>query len=248
MMKQFIALAENFRRGKIIVFPMASSTPDETGSELVAEFKGYGAKNVVCVNLSPEQAAKQESAAILVDAGGVYFAGGDQARITKALLDTPVHQKLLEIYKQGAVIGGTSAGAAVMSEIMITGDERRKVPAGREFETIQADNVITTRGLGFITTAIIDQHFATRKRHNRLISLIAEHPKLLGIGIDESTAIIVEPEETFNVIGEKDVVVYDATRAKVQISAAKSIGLANVVMHVLLPGTKFSLKTRKILD
>jgi cyanophycinase len=248
MMKQFIAMAERVRSGKIVVFPMASATPEEVGSELVAEFKNNGAKSVVSVNLTREQASLPESSAILSDAGGIYFAGGDQARITKALLDTPVHRKLLEIYENGAVIGGTSAGAAVMSEIMITGDEKRTVQEGHDFETIQADNVVTTKGLGFIKAAIVDQHFATRKRHNRLISLIAEYPQLLGIGVDESTAIIVNPEGTFDVIGEKDVVVYDPARAKVQITAAKSIGISNMVMHVLLPGTRFSLKTRKILD
>jgi cyanophycinase len=248
MMKQFVAMAERVRSGKIVVFPMASATPEEAGSDLVAEFKKYGAKSVVSVNLTREQASLTESAAVLSDAGGVYFAGGDQARITKALLDTPVHRKLLEIYESGAVIGGTSAGAAVMSEVMITGDEKRPVPEGRDYETIQAENVVTTKGLGFIRTAIMDQHFATRKRHNRLISLVAEHPQLLGIGVDESTAIIVNPEGTFDVIGEKDVVVYDAARAKIQITAAKSIGISSMVMHVLLPGTRFSMKTRKILD
>lgn len=245
MMKQFIAMAERVRSGKIVVFPMASATPEEVGSELVAEFTKNGAKSVVSINLTREQASLPENSTILSGAGGVYFAGGDQARITKAILDTPVHRKLLEIYENGAVIGGTSAGAAVMSEIMITGDEKRVVQEGHDFETIQADNVVTTKGLGFLKAAIVDQHFATRKRHNRLISLIAEHPQLVGIGVDESTAIIVNPDGTFDVIGEKDVVVYDPAHAKVQITAAKSIGISNMVMHVLLPGTKFSLKTRK---
>ena len=248
MMKKFVQLAEQVKSGKIIVFPMASSVPDEVGPEQVAEFKKIGAKEVVSFNLTQEQALKPENSAILDEVGGVYFCGGDQARIMKVLLDTPVQKKLLEIYDNGAVIGGTSAGAAVMSEVMITGDERREVKEGHEFETLQAGIVVTSPGLAFIKIAIIDQHFATRKRHNRLISLVAENPRLLGIGIDESTAVLVNPDETFEVLGEKNVVVYDAAQANITLSPSRAIGIFGMTMHVLLPGTKFDLKQRKILN
>lgn len=246
MMKKFVVLAQQCGSGKIIIFPMASSVPNEVGPELVEEFKKLGA-NAEFHILTREQALREESSKILDDVGGVYFSGGDQSRQTAVLLNTPIHKKLLEIYETGAVMGGTSAGAAVMSEVMITGEERREVKEGREFETLQAGIVVTAPGFGFIKTAIADQHFATRKRHNRLISLIAENPKLLGIGIDESTAIIVNPDETFDVIGEKNVVIYDASRAQINIAPSKSIGISNMILHVLLPGTKFDLKTRKIV-
>ena len=246
MTKQFIALSEKAATGSILVFPMASATPAESGPDMVKELKGLGAKNVEFRILTREQAEKPEAAAILDGVGGVYFTGGDQARVTKALLGTPVHRKLLEIYANGAVIGGTSAGAAIMSEVMITGDEVKKPESGHEFETIEAGNVITTPGLGFIKSAVIDQHFATRKRHNRLISVLAEHPALLGIGIDESTAILVRPDETFEVVGEKDVIVYDPGRARFEIKPSKAVGVVGMTLHVLLPGTVFDLKTRTI--
>lgn len=246
MTKQFIALSEKAAAGSILVFPMASATPAESGAAMVKELKGLGAKAAEFRILTREQAEKPEAAAILDGIGGVYFTGGDQARVTKALLGTPVHRKLLEIYANGAVIGGTSAGAAIMSEVMITGDEVKKPESGHEFETIEAGNVITTPGLGFLKSAVVDQHFATRKRHNRLISVLAEHPALLGIGIDESTAIIVRPDETFEVVGEKDVIVYDPARAKFEIRPNKAIGVAGMTLHVLLPGTVFDLKTRTI--
>jgi cyanophycinase len=247
MMKKFVALSQQVNSGKIVVFPMASSVPNKVGPEQVEEFKKMGAPKAEFQILTREQALKEESCGLLEDAGGVFFSGGDQARLMGVLLNTPLHKKLLEIYEKGAVIGGTSAGAAVISEIMITGDEKREVKEGHEFETLQAGIVVTAPGLGFIKTAIVDQHFATRKRHNRLISLIAENPRLLGIGIDECTAIIVNPDETFDVIGEKDVVIYDASRAKVNIAPSKSIGISNMILHVLLPGTKFNLKKRKIM-
>jgi cyanophycinase len=130
---------------------------------------------------------------------------------------------------------------------MITGDENREVEKGHEFETIQAKNIVTSPGLGFLKTAIIDQHFVTRKRHNRLISLVAENPELLGIGIDESTAIIIKENETFEVIGEKNVIVYDASQAIIDISASQSISGIHVIMHILKAGDKFSLKTKEVL-
>ncbi|MGA2586262.1 MAG: cyanophycinase [Candidatus Aminicenantales bacterium] len=247
MMKRFIALAEQSGRGTILVFPMASATPEETGKSQVEEFVKYGAKNVVFRNLTREDALKPGSADLLDGVGGVYFCGGDQARITKVLLDTPVHARLLDLYAGGAVIGGISAGAAVMSRLMITGDEKREVKSGDEFSTLQAGNIVTTRGLGFISSAIIDQHFATRKRHNRLISLVAENPSLLGVGIDETTAIIVSRGERFEVIGDKDVIVYDATRAKVTITPSKAVGIVGMTTHVLLPGQTYDLKSKKVL-
>jgi len=231
-----------------VIGGMASSVPAEVGPEQAEQLRQLGAENVECHILTREQALKEESAAVLNDAGGVFFSGGVQSRLTAVLIDTPVHKKLLQLYTEGAVIGGTSAGAAVMSEVMITGDEKREAEEGHAFETLQADNVVTIRGFGFIQGAIIDQHFVRRKRHNRLISLVAENPKLLGIGIDESTAIIVGPDNTFEVVGERNVIVFDASRAKVKIGPSQTISGSNMIMHILQNGDRFDLKTRKVLS
>lgn len=247
MMKEFIELASGFKSGKIIILPMASAEPDKVAKEQAEEFKKLGAREVSYHILTREQASSEESARILDDVGGVFFSGGVQSRLTDILLNTPLHRKLLEIYEGGAAIGGTSAGAAVMSEVMITGDERRKVEEGHEFETIQARNIVTSPGFGFVKGAIIDQHFVARKRHNRLISLVVEYPKLLGIGIDESTAIIVNPDQTFEVIGEGNVIVLDASRAKVQILPSQSLSGSNIIMHILKAGARFNLKAKRAL-
>ena len=246
MVKRFVDLAGGFNTGKIVILPMASSVPEESAAEEASDFKKFGAKSVETCFLTREQALKPESAKLLDGAGGVFFSGGDQSRLTGVLLDTPVHKKLLELYEQGCVIGGTSAGAAVMSEVMITGDEVRKVEAGREFETLQARNIVTARGFGFVQRAVIDQHFVTRKRHNRLISLLAEHPDLMGVAIDESTAILVKPDETFEVVGAKQVIVYDPAGAKFSILPNQNIGFTNLVMHALTDGDRFDMKTREL--
>ncbi len=245
MMNRFVDLAARSGAGRIVILPMASSVPAESAAEETEGFRKLGAKDVVTINLTREQALLPESAALLNGAGGVFFSGGDQSRLTAVLLDTPVYRKLHDLYDQGAVIGGTSAGAAVMSEVMITGDEARKPAAGREFETLQVANVITARGFGFIRKAVIDQHFVTRRRHNRLISLLAEHPDLLGVAIDESTAVLVRPDETFEVVGAKQVVIYDPANAKFRILPNSNIAFIGLVMHALTNGDTFDLKTRK---
>lgn len=247
MMKRFVELAGKFNSGKIIIFPMASSVPGEVGPEQAEQLKKFGTREVEYHILTREQALKEESTGILDNVGGVFFSGGVQSRLADILRDTPTHKRLLEIYEKGAVIGGTSAGAAVMSEIMITGDERKEVEKDHKFETIEARNIVTVPGFGFIKTAIIDQHFVRRKRHNRLLSLVAEYPELLGIGIDESTAIIVKPDETFEVVGERNVIVYDASPAQIHIMPSQSISGFNLIMHILKDGDCFDLKAKNVI-
>lgn len=247
MMKRFVEMASRAGSGRIVVLPMASATPDETGRSLVEEFKQLGAREVAYYNFTRKEAENYSNARLLAESGGIFFTGGVQTRIIEAILDTPIHNMIKELYQKGAVIGGTSAGAAVMSELMITGDEVRKPEEGHEFETIEAGNVIVARGLGLIKSAIIDQHFATRKRHNRLISIIAGHPELLGLGIDEATAIIVNPDETLEVIGYRNVIVYDSSRARVEVRGDKALSIRGMIMHVLLEGERFDLKKRRPL-
>ncbi len=251
ILKRFIALAERFQSGKIVIYLMASGVPMEDGPSDVEDFKKAGAKNVVWANLTRDQAMVQDNVDALNDAGGVYFEGGDQSRLTAALLDTSVLAKIKDLYRKGAVIGGTSAGAAVMSEVMITGDELRK-PGGEEiecdkFRTIESGNIITSRGFGFVTAAVIDQHHIARKRENRLISVIGEHPDLLGVAVNENTAILVAPDETFEVVGESYVLILDPGRAKIQVLPTKQISIENMGFHLLTPGTRYSLKTRQVL-
>ena len=247
IVKKFIEQAERSGSGKIVIFPMSSSEPEESGKWHVEQLKKFGARQVEYHVLTREDSLKEASAKILDNVGGIYLSGGDQSRLADALVDTPVHRRLLEIYEEGGVIAGSSAGAAIMSEIMITGEEKREVESGYEFEVIKASNIVTREGFGFMKTAIVDQHFVRRKRHNRLISLVAENPGLLGIGVDEGTAIIVKPDDTFEVVGPLNVIIYDASGASINIEADQTISSHNMVMHILKAGDRFDLKTRRVL-
>jgi len=246
LMEKFVSLASRTGPPRVIILTMASSVPEETGPALVKEFKELGVEKVDYYHFSREEALKPETSSFLEGATGIFFSGGDQSRLTAAILDTPFHEKLLDLYYQGAVIGGTSAGAAVMSEIMITGEEKRKVEEGQEWTTIEIENIITSRGLGFIKEAIVDQHFLRRRRQNRLFSLILENPGLIGLGIDESTAVLARPDGKLEILGESQVMIIDARQALVIKDEKGKLGGLNIKLHLLLAGSTFDLKTGKV--
>jgi cyanophycinase len=239
LMRRYVELAKGFGTGRIVIFTMASGVPLEVGPELVAEFRNYGVKDVAYYQLTRDEAMNADSAKILDGVSAIWFAGGDQARLTAALLDTPIHARMLELYAEGCLIGGTSAGAAVMSEVMITGDEKRTTEENANWQTIETDNVVHVRGFGFVKNAIIDQHFLVRRRHNRLISLVLEDPALLGAGIDESTAILVRPDGKWEVLGESQVFVVDARKAVVSKAPSGKLGAHGLALNFLLPGDVF---------
>jgi cyanophycinase len=135
-------------------------------------------------------------------ATGVFFTGGDQARIMEVLRDAELIGALRERYKAGVVFGGTSAGAAIMSERMITGEG--------DFTVLDAAKVEIRPGLGLLPGVIVDQHFIKRQRENRLFGLVLAHPEERGIGIDESTAILVEDGRKGLVVGSSQVMLVDA--------------------------------------
>ncbi len=216
-----------------------------TGPEKVAELQGLGA-TAVSVALTREEAMRPDAARVLDSATGIWFSGGDQNRLTAALAGTPVERAIHARYRAGAVVGGTSAGAAVMSAHMLTGDERRPGGARRDttdnWITIDRNNVAVDSGFALVSNVIIDQHFLRRKRHNRLVSLVLEHPVRLGVGIDESTALVVEPDGRWRVSGASVAVVYDARQAAVT-PAGTTLGAAGMSMHVLPAGGRFDPST-----
>jgi cyanophycinase len=246
VMNPFIKLAGG-ERSKIVYFPMASGYGDSEAGARIADMKKYGAGTVLHLNINKQQANSDSVLALLEGTTGVYFGGGDQAKLTGVLKGTRTEKRLHELYMNGAVLGGTSAGAAVMSAIMLTGDERRPT-RDSSWNKIEAENVITIDGFGFIDDAIVDQHFLIRRRSNRLISVILEHPTKVGVGIDEATAIWVKPDHTFEVLGKSTVLVYDATSAEVKRDATGyGLRAADVRMSVLRAGSVYDLKSKKVI-
>ena len=249
LVQEFVELAGGAGHSKIVVFGMASATGLATGEEKANDLRKLGATALnVFVNVA--QANSDSVAHMLDGATGVWFIGGDQVRLLDALKGTKTEEAIHRLYANGAVIGGTSAGAAVMSSTMLTGDERHPggvrpvndTSSAGAWMTIARDNVVTTPGFGLIANAIVDQHFLRRKRNNRLISLVLDQPVHLGVGIDESTVLVVEPDGRWRVDGESVAVVYDARQASVTQPGA-TLGASGVVVHVLPAGSRYDPQT-----
>ncbi len=244
LVREFVELAGGAGKARILVFAMASADGKRSGEAKAKDLRELGAE---AVNLWVQRDGADADSIVeaVRTATGIWFGGGDQSKLTAALGGSRTAAAIAVRYRAGAVVGGTSAGAAVMSAIMLTGDERR--PGGARPDTtlsmvtIDRDNVTTANGFGLLDNAIIDQHFLRRKRHNRLISLVLEREPHLGAGIDESTAIIVEPDGRWRVAGSSVVVIYDARKSAITTSG--TLGAASMSMHVLPAGGRFDPRT-----
>lgn len=250
LVQDFVKLAGGAGHARIIVFAMASEDGKASGEEKAEDLRKLGAE-ATSVFVDHDQANTDSVAHLLDGATGVWFGGGDQVLLTKALLGTRTEAAIRARYQSGAVVGGTSAGAAVMSNPMITGDERHRggdrPPADTTdaFMTIARDNMIMAPGFGLIRGAIVDQHFLRRKRHNRLMSVVLERPEHLGVGIDESTALVVFPDGHWEVRGASAASVYDARQSRITPPAAHTLGATNVIVHILPAGSSFDPRTGK---
>lgn len=241
LMTQFVELGGG-KDARILIVPYASGDINDTGQYQQQEFKRLGCASVEYITMTKEDIDSKQSLDKLNGVTAVFFSGGDQNRLTGMLLHTKFLEKIKDIYRNGGVIGGTSAGAAVMSKIMLTGEEK-DVPERKngDFSYIRKGTVQIAEGFGFVDNAIIDQHFIIRKRENRLISLVLQHPDLKGIGIDESTAIIVNPDHSFKVAGQSQVMVFEP-KASVKVTAGGYLKTDSLNIRILTAGDSYLLK------
>jgi cyanophycinase len=250
MMRAYIDLCGGVD-APVVIVPFASTTPVEQGERMKQEMQSLGCTHVTVLDRTLASPSVDE----VRSAAGIYFIGGDQSRLRDCLTGTSTLAAIRKAYERGAVVGGTSAGAAVMSRVMLSGNELQNPcvvspdegDAIDAFSRIQLGNIETTEGFGFLEGCIVDQHFVQRKRENRLISVVLEHPDLLGIGIDESTAIIVAGGR-FEVLGKSCVIVLDAAHVTdVGIGRGGSLRCVGLTMHVLTEGQRFELATRTVM-
>jgi len=249
IIQKFVNLANKAENPKILVLPMASSVPLEVGPEQAEGIRRLGGKNVQVVHFTKEQANQDSILKKFEGVTGIFISGGSQSRFMRVVSGTPVENKIIDLYKNGAVIAGTSAGAAVQSKMMITGDEKLHLSERAPFSRLVSKNIVTQEGLGLISDIIVDQHFVARRRNNRLLSLVIENPQMLGVGIDESTAIWIKPDRTFEVFGDRSVVVYDAGNAQISSTEPESslLEASDLNLHILKAGAQYDLTSRKVL-
>lgn len=234
-------IARRTGNGKLIVTTLASQVAEELWLEYEKIFKSLGVKNVQHLKIDkPEDARDPALKSLFANARTVFFTGGDQLKITTKIGGTQIVDWLQEIYESGGTIAGTSAGASIMGKTMLVG--------GENVESHKVGSWKMAPGLGFLPDLIIDQHFAQRGRIGRLLGAVAPNPGMVGVGIDEDTAIIVE-NNGFTVVGSNAVYVIDArdvTYSNLSDSTAdKTMSMHNVVLHILSEGDSFNLKSHK---
>ncbi|MBD2004872.1 MULTISPECIES: cyanophycinase [Cyanophyceae] len=240
ILREFVRRAGG-TQARIVVMTVATGLPDEVGRTYTEVFERLGVDDVRIVDTANREDGSDPRALEAIEkATGVFFTGGDQARITSNLKGTEVDAAIHRRYAEGIVVGGTSAGAAMMPDIMIIeGDS----------ETNPRVNVVEMGpGMGFLPGVVIDQHFLQRGRMGRLISALAQQPAVLGFGIDENTAIAIS-DNKFEVIGEGAVTIVDEsgiTHSNVgEILKDEALAVCGARLHVLPHGYKFDLQTRK---
>lgn len=224
----------------IVILTMATSVPDESFESIRSQLSGHCKNAITGFNFNKTQANEHKEWIDSVrNAKLIYVVGGDQNKFMEVVRGSVLYDALHQAYNNGSTISGTSAGAAIMSQIMITGEEKDKKNKD-SFREIRSDNVVTSPGMGFIDKAIIDQHFIQRSRYNRLISVLSDHPDKMVIGIDESTAIVVTGKKA-RVVGESQVVVISGPK-KVKSSKEKKVSFKNARLSLFAAGDQFKIK------
>ncbi len=243
VLRSFVDLAGG-PRAVIAVLATASGEPEGAERDYAHAFGHLGASRVLTIRVSSrEDAADPTRLAEAEQATGFFFTGGDQLRITSTLGGTPFDAVLHHRHREGAVVAGTSAGASAMSETMIV--------AGDSDDAPKRCTIKMAPGMGFLEGTVVDQHFAQRGRLGRLLAALAQNPKVLGLGVDEDTAVVVLPDRTLHVIGSQTVTVLDGRGIR-STNASESLpdeplALTDVLLHVLPDGYGFDLASRRPL-
>lgn len=226
--------------GYCVILPMSSEDPDSSVYYASQQFLEKGITKLYGFNFKKDHPIKTSWLDSIRTANLIYITGGDQDRFMNIVAGTEIEAAIHDAYKNGCVISGTSAGAAVMSKLMITGNELKHKEYSATFKTIEPDNIEIKQGLGLLTDVMIDQHFLIRSRHNRLLTAVIEHPEMTCIGIDESTAILVDGK-SIEVLGDSQVLVYrNPTNSKTVKN--QKLGTRNLSVDVYLPGEKFTIR------
>ena len=235
----------------IIIIPTAGSDENlfehKGWDRIEKRFRENGFGNIQFLHTrDPEVADSKQFVEPIIRATGLWFTGGRQWRLADAYLNTRTHTEILKLLQKGGVVGGSSAGASIMGSYLVRGDTRTNIVMMGDHE----------EGLGLLTNCAIDQHLLALNRQFDLLEILDVHPELLGIGLDENTAIVVHENE-FEVIGQSYVAIYDGTECKfIRDKSDWSIERPEITIlpekserfYLLGPGRKYSVKDRKVIE
>lgn len=239
ILKRFLAVAGG-SRAEIVVIPTASQLRD-TGPRYQRLFGELGARKVQVVDFDSRGDCTESGRLDRIErATAIFFTGGNQLRLSTILGGTPAAQMIRACNAAGVTVGGTSAGASILSEHMIA--------FGKEGSSPRADSVRLAPGLGLTNRFVIDQHFRQRDRLGRLLAALAYNPFAIGIGLDEDTAAFIGPDNTLEVEGSGSVSVVDAGNldfsSMAEAGEDQPVCMLGLTMHILLAGATFNLVTR----
>lgn len=226
----------------IAVVTTATNSPFDAEREYKEIFMSLGCKAVHGINVTKRaQADDRRLIKQIKECDCIFFVGGDQLRISSILGGTEFHKTILDSLENGKIIAGTSAGASMMSQVMIV--------EGKDDEAPRKCTLKMAPGMGLLQGVIIDQHFNQRGRMGRLLAAIAQNPGIIGLGIDEDTAAIVDENLTFRVVGSGVVTVIDGrdisfTNTSEQ-NSEEPLAITNVKIHVFPEGYGFNLVTKE---
>lgn len=242
ILKAFVEAAGSIN-SKIAVLTTASEQQD-AGNAYIDVFKKLGVKEMQILRVNTRVDAEADNIIeTLENSTGIFFTGGDQLRITSILGGTRTFRQLHASYHKGTIIAGTSAGASAMTSVMIVD--------GNSNDAARKCTLKMAPGLGLLEEVIIDQHFDQRGRIGRLLAGVSANPQILGIGIDEDTAILVHPDASFEVIGTNSVTIADGKAIESsnvsELKPDEILAISNIILHVLPQGYGYDMKSRQVL-
>lgn len=240
VLREFVRRAGGIK-SRIVIITAATSMPREVGETYSRIFERLGVEDVKVMDTERREQAEDAGALEMANqATGFFFTGGEQARIIELIKDTQLDALIHRRYAEGAVVGGTSAGAAMMPDVMIVEGQSETNP--------RPDAVEMGPGMGFLPGIVVDQHFAQRGRLGRLISALTMQPAVLGLGIDEDTAVIVNGPE-IEVVGRGAVTIVDESGSTHNnldgLLGDEALAVCGVKLHILPHGYRFNLSTRE---
>jgi len=238
LMKELVAVSSLHGGDYVAVLAMSGANPDTSFHYFKADLKPVCNNQIVNLNFKSSEVNNRLRLDSLEKAKLIFITGGDQERFMNVVWNTPVYDAIHKAYQNGATIAGTSAGAAVMSKFMITGNELVGDTALKStFRKVVDKNLEIKPGLGLVSNVVVDQHFIVRSRYNRLLSAIARFPELVCVGIDEETAIIVNGNKA-RVAGNSQVVVISKPE-DLKITGNGLIKMKDVRFSIFTAGDSF---------
>ena len=249
ILQRFVDLAGS-KKARIAIIPTASDDPQRSGEGYATLFRDMGAKEAEWLRVERREDANADPALdLLRTATGIYITGGDQARLVELLVGTLVMECIRTRNADGVIVAGTSAGASILSALMMAGGTG--IGGDSNGSAARKGMVDVVAGFGLVQDIIIDQHFSQRGRLGRLLSVFAGTPGLIGIGLDEDTAALIDREGTLQALGSNMVTIVDGRNTVSDYfhrEQGEILTITGSSLHVLADGRRFDLDARQVIN